>query len=317
MSFLSTLKFKKVHQKLILSPLAFYSFALFGQKAPIQQSKVMRPECEVAFVNTDKALFSKTSKRFNVGTLLKFRSVAGTRMFRKTFPPDSDLIVVADPTKKGNYYLGRHSCLFRKTPTKTAFTSPQKSIPQSTSVEEVSTPSNRYWSAALYFQTFKSKSSVTVPGSKSATLNTQTVGIVPEISLRWKGRSSEWGGGAGLFIGRAEIGRSLSEQQSTELKGFNFQADNVTAMGAELSLFYLFRPSFKNVALGFKVPVRFMNNQWPTPAVGYEVESKTDLSVSFLLEGRLERGDFALIQNIGFYKDLGDILWSLGVGYQF
>jgi hypothetical protein len=169
---------------------------------------------------------------------------------------------------------------------------------------------------ATYLQTFKSVVKIGFPDGTDASLNAQLIGVNPEFAWSRRGDSDQWGFGFGFFAGTAEIGRSISEKFEGNLQDFDYQADNLKVFGGEISATYLLLPSFQNVALGVKVPVRYLRSSWPVPAAGYSVTPQHDFSVSYLLETRLERERVTWIQNFGFYKKWGNVLWSLGLSYR-
>jgi|GEM_PF-5508923 len=291
-----------VLKKLFVLVLALLS--TFARAQVLVQS-VQNPDCQIFSVDRKQSLIVKTTRRFPVGTQLETRRAAGTRIFKTFFPKTSQAVVFGDPQEKSAFLIGNGVCLFsanRHVETKSLAPS-----------APVVTQKNLTFS----LQTFKTRVTVHFPNGETAALNVQLIGALPEFSYSWRTSHSEWGFGVGAFMGTAEIGRSLAEQKSGDLVGFDYQANNLKIFGGEVSLFYLLRPVYKNVALGVKMPLRWQKTSWPLPGEDYSVTPQNDLSLSYLLEARVERDSITWIQSFGFYKKWGNILWSLGASYRF
>ena len=280
------------------------------------QGTVKNATCSVVFVNYGKQSFNKTPVNFAVGERINYARVNGQKVLNRDFEASSSFILVA--AKKDDqtlYYLSSEKCLLAAGDTK-APPAPRTNAPAArSSVAVNASPSRRSGHVGLMIQNIRTTSVVTLPDGRSTSLNVFVIGALPFGELRWQYQRFEWGLTLGLFVGQAEIGRSLSEKQT--LDNFDYQADGVPVFGTEAAAFVMYRPSFKNVALGLRVPVRWSRSPWPIPATGYHVEPQQSVRAMYLFETRLEREHVAWIQSIGLYQKWGDVLWSLGASYRF
>jgi hypothetical protein len=277
------------------------------------QGTVKSATCSVVYVNYAKQSFNKTPVNFRVGERVNYARVHGQKVLSREFETSSSFILVA--AKKDSqtlYYLSSEKCLIASNETK----APRAPTPAArSSFTMPTTPSRRSGHVGLMIQNIRTTSKVTLPDGRSTSLNVFIIGALPFGELRWQHEHFEWGLTLGLFVGQAEIGRSLSEKQT--LDNFDYQADGVPVFGTEAAAFVLYRPSFKNVALGLRVPVRWSHSPWPIPSTGYQVEPQQSVRAMYLFETRLEREHVAWIQSIGLYQKWGDVLWSLGASYRF
>lgn len=277
-------------------------------------------KCPLKLANYAKKVIQKTSKMAGVGEVVRFKSMAGQKFYKLTFSKKTKIILIQYPLKTKNYYFGDSACLFgnkknvagtiRPAPTPVAAGGARSSVS--------TTPTKHllFSEVALSVQTFKTVGTLKFPAKPSAQMQAQAMGIMAESGYRLCRGKWEWALSGGGFLGTGELGKSLLEDQGS-MKGITYKASSVLIFGGHISPAVFFRPSSKSVSVGIKLPISWVKTNWPVPPdPGYNVLPRSTFAGSLLLETRLERDRFTVIQNVGFYKKWGAISWAMGIGYQ-
>ncbi len=238
---------------------------------------------------------------------------AGRNFYGFKVKSSSTYDVIRNSKYSKDFYMADRNCLYPKVAETEAPSAPIVSV---NIKSQIKTPNK--WVPTLYLQTIRTKYTVTLPSESTTSISGNTTGMAAEISRNWYRGRSVYSAAAAGFWGISEIGRSSDERNNGDLNNFEYQAKNIISLGGEASFAYLIAPFDATNWIGVKMPIRWTHTPVPQPPdTTYTVGPINKISVSYLLEARLQTGPFTWIQNYGIYGSWGNIIWSLGMSYEF
>ena len=177
----------------------------------------------------------------------------------------------------------------------------------------VSSSVRSHWHLEVGVLGWQETLSLKTPDDRTYALRSSSFGGDFGVAHRWAlSPAVEVQTAAFLLYANSEAG----ETSSSPISEIDYLVTGATVVGGLIEPSILWNAGSKDLFLGVGIPLLIRSGDWREPAGGYELSPLLGFLPGVNLVGRLSRGDWFVTSRFGILGALENLIWNVGLGYQ-